>query len=80
MRNVKSGPDSTWRQALPIEVKIEILDLNHRPPGPEDWSHEESITYTEYDEMRLGACKVPALLSGYQHQSPNRSARLVEKN
>jgi hypothetical protein len=20
------------------------VDLNHRPPGPEDWSHEESTT------------------------------------
>jgi hypothetical protein len=20
------------------------VDLNHRPPGPEDWSHEESVS------------------------------------
>jgi hypothetical protein len=23
------------------------VDLNHRPPGPEDWSHEQSTSYTE---------------------------------
>jgi hypothetical protein len=27
------------------------MDLNHRPPGPEDWLHEESTTYPECDEM-----------------------------
>ena len=27
------------------------VDLNHRPPGPEDWSHEESTSCTEGDEL-----------------------------
>jgi hypothetical protein len=28
-----------------------LVDLNQRPPGPEDWSHEESTTYMECDEL-----------------------------
>src|ERR1700722_942843 len=27
------------------------MDLNHRPPGPEDCAHKESITYTKRYEL-----------------------------
>jgi len=29
------------------------MDLNHRPPGPEDCAHEESTSYMECDEILL---------------------------
>jgi hypothetical protein len=31
------------------------MDLNHRPPGPEDCAHEESVSYTERDELLQNA-------------------------
>jgi hypothetical protein len=34
------------------------LSLNSRPPGPEDWSHEESTTHTMCDEMLRTATSV----------------------
>src|SRR5215472_3768558 len=32
-----------------------LMDLNYRPPGPEDCAHEESTSYTERDELLRNA-------------------------
>jgi hypothetical protein len=40
------------------------MDLNHRPPGPEDCSHEESITYTErYELLPSATSAMPSAIS-----------------
>jgi len=49
---------------LPKKIWSGRMDLNHRPPGPEDCSHEESTTYTErYELLPSVTSAVPTAVS-----------------